>query len=145
MSGALRRQAFSFYDRPVASLNAASDRMQMDEPMSNRNELKPFQGLRRWLSEEAGRAIATPVDALRNRLANRAERVLGLVERAAALEVHLLERLAPIVDNLGELVRLQLEEARRRRPEAPPADQARHAGQTIIDVEIVTTRPPERR
>ncbi len=113
--------------------------------MSNRNELKPFRGLRRWLSEEAGRAIATPTDALRNRIAQRAERVLGLVERAAALEVQLLERLAPIVDNLGELVRLQLEEARSRRGPETHEDAPIQRSQTIIDVEFVSSPTPPKR
>ncbi len=58
-----------------------------------------------------------PLAVLRDRLAGRSERLLAIAERAAELELRLLERLEPIVDNLGELVRLQLEEARARRRE----------------------------
>lgn len=78
-----------------------------------------------------------PLAALRDRLQARGDRLLAIAERAAELELRLLERLEPIVDNLGELVRLQLEEARARKRErtggAPESGTAR-----VIDV---TGRP----
>ncbi|MCB9730673.1 MAG: hypothetical protein H6744_09020 [Deltaproteobacteria bacterium] len=77
------------------------------------------------------------------RVLARAERVMGrlegvaqTLEAAARAEMRLLERMAPIVDDLGELVRHTLDEARERRGLAPrrrgrPADEDR-----IIDVDI---------
>ncbi|TNF32325.1 MAG: hypothetical protein EP329_10655 [Deltaproteobacteria bacterium] len=55
------------------------------------------------------------------RLADQAERILDrldettqVLERVARVELALVERLVPIVDDLGQLVKLSLEETRRR-------------------------------
>ncbi len=76
------------------------------------------------------------------RIFDRAEAVLerldgvaGVLETAAKLEVGLLERMAPIVDDLGELVRLTLDEARERRGLAKRAASRPADDDQIIDVE----------
>ncbi|MFO0747986.1 MAG: hypothetical protein U1F43_20345 [Myxococcota bacterium] len=64
----------------------------------------------------------------------RTDRLVERMERVADVELALLERMKPIVEDLGELVRLQLDDARRRlggrsddRPPTPPPK--------VIDVE----------
>lgn len=47
-------------------------------------------------------------------LLDRTDRLVARMERVADAELALLERMRPIVDDLGALVKLQLEEARRR-------------------------------
>jgi hypothetical protein len=69
------------------------------------------------------------------RILSRTERVVGRLEGAAEtlqtvakLELALLRRMAPIVDDLGELMRHTLDEARERRGLGPRAPK-------IIDIE----------
>ena len=82
-----------------------------------------------------------PRDVLEARVLARAEGVLGRLEavsdglqRVTRLQEQILERLLPVVNDLGELVRLQLDEARQRRGLAPRArpEPSRHK---IIDHE----------
>ncbi|PKN58107.1 MAG: hypothetical protein CVU56_07505 [Deltaproteobacteria bacterium HGW-Deltaproteobacteria-14] len=77
------------------------------------------------------------------RLADQAERVLDrlddtarVLERVARAELALVERMLPIVDDLGALVKLTLEDARRRAL-GPAADVApRHRRDPdVIDVD----------
>jgi len=83
------------------------------------------------LREIAGRLPGDPMQALALRAIGRAEKVFEQLEATARVldkvahsELKLLEKLEPIVDDLGRLVRLQLEDARRRiggaRPEPAP-------------------------
>lgn len=78
------------------------------------------------------------------RLADQAERVLDrlddtarVLERVARAELALVERMLPIIDDLGALVKLTLEDARRRAlgPAANSAERRRGAPPDIIDVE----------
>jgi|GEM_PF-3025308 len=82
------------------------------------------------LREAASRLPGDPVQALALRAIGRAERVFEQLESTAKVldkvahaQLKVLEKLDPIVDDLGRLVRLQLEDARRRlggsRTEAP--------------------------
>lgn len=108
--------------------------------MDDRKELKPLNRVRRWLAPLAETTTRTPFEKARAQLAVRAEGVLGVMERVANLELQLLERLSPIVDNLGELVKLQLEEAREARRHRHGGDPPKADGrQTIIDVEVVVS------
>ena len=68
----------------------------------------------------------------------RLDGVAGVLETAARLEVDLLERMAPIVEDLGELVRLSLDEARERRGLARRAHDASDVDDRVIDVEATT-------
>lgn len=63
------------------------------------------------------------------------ERAAGTLESAARLEKELLSRLVPIVDDLGELVRHTLDEARERRGLPPRHRGTSDADDLIIDVE----------
>ena len=58
--------------------------------------------------------MAMHVVARAERIFDRLEGVTTTLERAAKAELSLVERLGPIVDDLGELVKLRLTEARRR-------------------------------
>jgi len=106
--------------------------------MARSPDSNPLSQLRRWALAVAD--PEGPSGALQRRVAARVERVLAVAERAAALELRLLERLEPIVENLGELVRMQLEEARAARAarhgEAPKGRDPR-----IIDVEGRKSEP----
>jgi len=48
------------------------------------------------------------------RVFDRLESMTAIAEQVARTELRILERLEPIVEDLGALVKLQLEEARRR-------------------------------
>ncbi len=88
--------------------------------------------LRERLEEAARRLPADPVQALALRAFAQAERVLTqldstarVLDQVARTQLTILKKLEPIVDDLGELVRLQLADARRRllrRGDAPPDD-----------------------
>ena len=102
-------------------------------------ELQRVSPLRGLLAETAARAMEGSLARLRGELARQAERARGLIDEASQLELRLLRKLEPIIDDLGALVRLELEEARDRlggpagtRPEARP---------DVIDVEA---RPVDR-
>jgi hypothetical protein len=65
----------------------------------------------------------------------RLESAAGTLESAARLEMQLLSRLVPIVDDLGELVRHTLEEARERRGLAARRERGERPSDDIIDVD----------
>lgn len=74
---------------------------------------------------------------------DRAERVLDTLDRAALtlervarVELALVERLVPIVEDLGELVRHELDDARRRRADRgqPPLARSRRAHLSAPDI-----------
>ena len=78
--------------------------------------------LRRMRAGLEGATVEPEARAAGLRVYDRAERVLARLDRVAAtletaarIEVELLRRLRPIVDDLGELVRHTLDEARERR------------------------------
>lgn len=80
---------------------------------------KLLERVRTRLAERGGADTAGGGRALR--LADQAERVLDrlddtarVLERVARAELALVERMMPIVDDLGALVKLTLEDARRR-------------------------------
>ena len=80
---------------------------------------KLLERVRTRLAERGGADVAGGGRALR--LADQAERVLDrlddtarVLERVARAELALVERMMPIVDDLGALVKLTLEDARRR-------------------------------
>lgn len=50
-----------------------------------------------------------------DRIFDQLDAAASTLRRVAETELRLMEKLVPIVDNLGELVRLNLEEARERR------------------------------
>lgn len=75
---------------------------------------------------------------LGNRILNRTERVVGHLEGAAEtletiakLELSLLRRMVPIVEDLGELMRHTLDDARQRRGLSPRG----HHRDDVIDVQ----------
>ncbi|MGB0588079.1 MAG: hypothetical protein ACPGU1_00225 [Myxococcota bacterium] len=75
---------------------------------------------------------------LSNRILNRTERVVGHLEGAAEtletivkLELSLLRRMVPIVEDLGELMRHTLDDARQRRGLSPRG----HHRDDVIDVQ----------
>jgi hypothetical protein len=70
------------------------------------------------LTGPAGELLAQRVDRVFDRL----ESMTALVEQVAKTELRILERLEPIVEDLGALVKLQLEEARRRVRDAKVID-----------------------
>lgn len=77
--------------------------------------------LRERLEEAARRLPADPVQALALRAFAQAERVLTqldstarVLDQVARTQLTILKKLEPIVDDLGELVKLQLADARRR-------------------------------
>jgi hypothetical protein len=73
------------------------------------------------LREAAERLPSDPLQAMTLRVIGRAERIFEQLEstarvldKVARTELDILRKLEPIVDDLGSLVKLQLEEARRR-------------------------------
>lgn len=73
------------------------------------------------LRQAAQRLPSDPVQAVALRAIGRAERVFDQLEstarvldKVARAQLAILEKLEPVVDDLGSLVKLQLEEARRR-------------------------------
>ena len=88
-----------------------------------------------------------PDGALRDateRLVARADQVMeqlartsAIMERVAEAELSIVQRLGGVVDDLGQLVKLQLADARRRlgRGAEEPVHQVRVTTETIIDVE----------
>jgi len=110
--------------------------------MVRKFEVGPVNPLRGWLAAVAARGMERSLARARDSLGRQAERVRGLLDEASQLELRLLRKLEPIIDDLGDLVRLELEEARARfgrtgDRETRPAQE----GAEIIDVE---TRPVER-
>ncbi len=85
---------------------------------------------------EAGLRVLSRAERVMARL----EGVAGTLETAARVEVELLARLVPIVDDLGELVRHTLDEARERRGLGK-----RHGDGDVIDTtaEVIDTRDRE--
>ena len=100
--------------------------------------------LRGWLAEVAGRQMERSLTRLREGLARQAERARGLIDEASQLELKLLRKLEPIIDDLGELVRLELDEARTRLGREP---QRRDGGRQpeVIDVEARPVDPDKGR
>jgi len=104
----------------------------------------PYKLARRLRGALADAARRPTDDAMRGismRVLSRAEGVLDHLERAARtiekvakVELDIVERLVPIVEDLGELVRLNLEEARARLGRRPhrPAEPDRE--DDVIDV-----------
>jgi len=100
----------------------------------------------REISERAGssesfvRAVAERADRILQRLEGTSE----VLEKAARLELRILEKLEPIVDDLGTLVRVQLAQALGRpvgeRRGGPSGRDERH-GDAIIDVTDMTDAP----
>lgn len=94
----------------------------MPDPDPDRRWLPaPRRALDELRARVAARDSGALGAALAERLVGRAEAVLDrldgvahTMERVARAELALIERLEPIVDDLGELVKLQLEDARRR-------------------------------
>ncbi len=93
------------------------------------------------LREAVARLPGDPVQALALRAIGRAERIFEQLEATARVldkvahtQLKVMEKLEPIVDDLGRLVRLQLDEARRRIGGSRPADDARPEPK-IIDVD----------
>lgn len=86
-----------------------------------------LRGLVERLPNEASQAVALRVIGQAERVLGQLEATARVLDKVARAELSLLEKLEPIVDDLGRLVRLQLEDARRRMTGGePPA---------IIDVE----------
>ncbi|MGM0574211.1 MAG: hypothetical protein ACQEXJ_00560 [Myxococcota bacterium] len=113
---------------------------------------KPGTFLRRRVERVLGRAreslndredLSPEVQEAGLKTLDRADRVLarlegaaGALETAARLELELLRKLTPIVDDLGELVRHTLDEARERRgPGARRRRRRRDRDRDIIDVD----------
>ena len=99
--------------------------------MANRFLPAVVPSLRERLRSAMSRLPAGSGDALQElalRTLERADRVMGQLEstagvldKVAHLQLAVMQKLEPIVDDLGRLVRLQLDEARRRitGPSAP--------------------------
>jgi hypothetical protein len=66
------------------------------------------------LPDDAARALALSALGRAERVLERLEGTAKVLDKVARTELAILERLEPIVDDLGRLVRLQLDEARRR-------------------------------
>lgn len=101
--------------------------------------IRPLSQLRSWaraMADSKGRG-----GIIQKRIAERMERILAVAERTASLELRLLERLEPIVDNLGELVRMQLEEARAARAARNGEPPRQEKDPRIIDVEGRKSEP----
>lgn len=123
-------------DRPPTDLD--------EDPPRDRFALAPRRMLGR-LRGALARRDAPP--ALASRALDRAERVLDTLDRAALtlervarVELAIVERLVPIVEDLGELVRHELDGARRRRADRgePPLPRSRRGDprpEDIIDAE----------
>jgi hypothetical protein len=121
--------------------------------MAPKFELQVPGPLRGWLAETAAAGLGRTLATLRDRLAREAERARGLADEASRLELRLLRKLEPVIDDLGALVRLELEEARARlgrssgSPPAPAASAASSghapgaAGPLVIDVEARRSAP----
>jgi hypothetical protein len=77
------------------------------------------------------RAMSIRLLARTERVMERLDGVVGVLETVARLEVDILKRMVPIVDDLGELVRHSLDDARRRRSLARKA-----TGHPVIDVSL---------
>ena len=110
------------------------------DPTSSSPRATPIAVARRFLEK-------MPEGALRDateRLVARADGVMdtlartsAIMERVAQLELGVVQKLGVVVEDLGQLVKLQLEEARRRLGKSAPErtdDQPRARG-PIIDVE----------
>ncbi len=83
--------------------------------MSDPNKSGFLPSLRRQLVEMTNRGPAGELLAHRvERIFDRLETVSVIVEQVAKTELRILERLEPIMDDVGALVKLQLEEAKRR-------------------------------
>ena len=80
-----------------------------------------LRGVAERLPNEASQALALRVIATAERVLGQLEATAQVLDKVARAELAILEKLEPIVDDLGHLVRLQLDEARRRinGPSAP--------------------------
>jgi len=88
------------------------------------------------LPSDGARGAAQRALARVESLAARLERTAEVLDRVARAELKILEKLEPIVDDLGRLVRLELDEARRRvLGRAAPSARGDAADPNIIDVE----------
>lgn len=74
---------------------------------------------------------------------DRLDGVAATLERVAAVELKVVERLVPIVDDLGELVRLTLNEARERQGLSPKRVGRVEPSATVIDVTPEQRKPNE--
>ena len=80
-------------------------------------------GLVRWAARALSEAPIDQALARRaKRLLDRLDGVTSTLQRVADLELRVVERLVPIVEDLGELVRHSLDEVRERRG-LPPRGQ----------------------
>ncbi len=86
-------------------------------------------------TDERMREVGMRVLASAERAMARLESAAGTLETAAGLQMQLLSRLAPIVDDLGELVRHTLDEARERRGVTARRGGGDANSDAIIDVE----------
>lgn len=91
--------------------------------MSERRSLVPFGPLRERVRELANRSADGASHTLVRAVAERADRILARLEgtsevldKVARTELRILEKLEPIVDDLGKLVKLQLAQALGRAP-----------------------------
>ena len=110
--------------------------------MVKKHELVLPGPLRGWLAEAAARGMTRSLARVREGLARQTERARGLLDEASQLELRLLRKLEPIIDDLGDLVRLELAEARARLGQPDPRDTRRAPeGPEVIDVEA---RPVDR-
>ncbi|PIE19196.1 MAG: hypothetical protein CSA66_02810 [Proteobacteria bacterium] len=92
---------------------------------------------------EVVRAAALRVVGRAERLFDRLDRTARTMERVAEVELGLVERLVPIVEDLGELVRLSVIDARRRL--GLPADTPANTDAAAADADVIDTvaRPLE--
>lgn len=90
-----------------------------------------LRGLAERLPSEASQALALRVIAQAERVMGQLEATSKVLDQVARAELSILNKLEPIVDDLGRLVRLQLEDARRRMT----GTAARSQPAAIIDVE----------
>ena len=83
------------------------------------------------LPNDAARAVALRALERADRIFDQLESTAKVLDKVAHTELTILQKLEPIVDDLGRLVRMQLEDARRRlgRKDDEPRDRK------IIDVE----------
>lgn len=86
-------------------------------------------------TDERMREVGLRVLGSAERAMARLESAAGTLETAARLEKQLLSRLVPIVDDLGELVRHALDEARERRGLTARRDRDESTSDLIIDVD----------
>lgn len=73
-----------------------------------------LRGLAERLPSEASQALAQRVIDQAERVLVQLEATAQVLDKVARTELAILEKLEPIVDDLGRLVRLQLEETRQR-------------------------------